>query len=46
MSSSFELPQRLASGTQTTGFSYGVHRDRYKQVLKTSGSTSELAPGI
>jgi RHS repeat-associated protein len=36
---SFSLPKKLASGTKSAEFSYGVSRDRYKQVLKTGSTT-------
>jgi RHS repeat-associated protein len=37
---SYDLPKKLAAGTQSSEFSYGVHRDRYKQVRKTGSTTN------
>jgi RHS repeat-associated protein len=36
---SYDLPKKLAVGTKTSEFSYGVGRDRYKQVQKTGSTT-------
>jgi RHS repeat-associated protein len=36
---SYDLPQVLRSGTKSAEFSYGVGRDRYKQIQKTGSTT-------
>jgi RHS repeat-associated protein len=36
---SYDLPKSLAAGTKTAEFFYGVGRDRYKQIQKTSSTT-------
>jgi RHS repeat-associated protein len=37
---SYGLPKNLKVGTKNAGFSYGVDRARYKQVMTTGGTTN------